>query len=349
MESNGAYSGSGSLTARSEVRLSEGRLVRDYFVGRHKVEEIKLSEPHIGDVFIQQAITEAAIAYRNRMFIAREIAPTVEVDKDSGKVWVVDKANWLRDDADPDRRPGTRAPRGGYTTSQVDYSLLEMAQAHPIPDRIARSSDAAIRIYERGSEFCMDRVLLRLERHAAATLMATGVWGTDNTTATDWDDFSNGDPANDILTAKRTVQENIGQPANTAVMGQIVFDALRIHPDGLDLFKRQRTGILQPAEVAQWLDLERILVGTATRNTAAEGATASMSPVWDDDCLVMFVPPTPALDVPAAAYTFVERGRLLETKRFREEAEAQDVIETTAPAQVVVTASDAGYFFSDIV
>ncbi|HAM54025.1 MAG TPA: hypothetical protein DCQ64_00880, partial [Candidatus Rokubacteria bacterium] len=94
--------------------------------------KVTLSEPTIGDVFVQQAIAEAAIAYRNAQYIARLIAPEVQVDKDSGKVYVVDKANWLRDDADADRRPGTRAPRGGYTTSQVDYSLLEMAQAHPI-------------------------------------------------------------------------------------------------------------------------------------------------------------------------------------------------------------------------
>ena len=74
-----------------------------------------------------------------------------------------------------------------------------------------------------------------------------------------------------------------------------------------------------------------------------------MSPVWDDDCLVIYVPPAAALDVPAAAYTIVQRGRLLETKRFREEAEAQDVIEVVAPAQVLRCATDAGYFFSDIV
>ena len=71
--------------------------------------------------------------------------------------------------------------------------------------------------------------------------------------------------------------------------------------------------------------------------------------LFDDDALVCYCPPTPALDVPAACYTFVQRGRGIETKRFREEAEAQDVIEATYRAQVVVTASDAGYFFSDIV
>lgn len=349
MEPNGGYGGSGLMAARGLVTLTDSGMKREYFVGKKQVDHVTLSEPVIGDVFTQQAITEAAIAYRNQAYIAREIAPVVEVEKDSGKVWVVDKANWLRDDADPDRRPGTRAPRGGYTTTQLEYSLLEMAQAHPIPDRIARSSDAAIRIYERGSEFCMDRVLLRLERHAAATLMTTSVWGTDNTTATDWDDFSNGDPANDVNTAKRTVQEAIGRPANVAVMGQIVYDAVSIHPDGLDRFKHTQTGILTKEQVAQWLGLERVLIGTATRNTADEGATASMSPVWDDDCLVLYVPPAAALDVPAACYTMVQRGRLLETKRFREEAEAQDVIEVASPMQVLRTATDAGYFFSDIV
>jgi len=306
-----------------------------------------MAEPHIGDVFIEQAITQAAIAYTNSTYIAREIAPEVQVDKDSGKIYSFPRDAWFRDDADSDRRPGTRAPRSGYTVDTLNYALNAMAQGHPIPDRIAKSADNAIRIYERGAEFCMQKVLLRLERHCASTIMTTGVWGTDDTTATDWDDFSNGDPAANILVAKRTIQQNTGHEANTMVVGQIVMDALLIHPDGLDRYKHTRTGIMSEAEVAQWLGIDRILVGKASRNTADEGATFSGEAVWDDDALVMYVPSTPALDVPAACYTLRMGG--IETKRYREEAEAQDVVEAELQAEVLVTASEAGYFFSDIV
>lgn len=310
-----------------------------------------MAEPVLGQTFIEQALTDAAIGYRNKKFIAQLVAPRVKAPKDSGKIFVFDKAAWFRDGADVDRRPGTKAPRDGYTVSTLAYSLNEMAQAHPIPDRTAQSSDAVIRNYDRGINFCLDRINLRLERHAAAAIHVTGVWGTDDTTATDWDDFSNGDPALNILTAKRTVEVAIGQPANTLVVGRIVDDSLRIHPDGLDRFKHTQTGVMSDAQIAEWLGIERYIVGTASRNTADEGATAVMAPIWDDDALVCYVTSAPEIDEPSACYTLTQ-GEMevpIETKRYREEAEAQDVVEAMLRAQVLVTASDAGYFFSDIV
>jgi len=115
----------------------------------------------------------------------------------------------------------------------------------------------------------------------------------------------------------------------------------------LDRFKHTQTGILGADQVAQWLGVERLLIGRATRNSAAEGQTASMSFVWGTNALVMYTTASPSITEPSACYLF-ERGGV-ETKRFREEAEGQDVIEAMVRTNVVVTASDAGYFFSSAV
>lgn len=312
-----------------------------------KLRSIKLAQPHIGDVHVDTAISSAAIAYRNQRYIAPEIAPVVPVEKETDVYYIFDKAEWFRDVADTDRRPGTRAPRGGYTTSTGSYTLKEIAQAHTIPDRIAAQADDVIDIYTRGAAWCAEMVMLRRERHTATTIMVTGVWGTDNTSATDWDDFSNGDPANDVNTALRTVQEATGFRPNTMLIGQIVFDALVIHPDALDRFKHTQTGILTEEQVAQWLGVERLLVGRATRNTAAEGAAVTMSPIFDDDALLVYVTSAPSITEPAGCYLF-QKGDIA-TKRWREEAENQDVIESSILTNIVVTGSDLGYFFSDIV
>ena len=106
-----------------------------------------MPQPNVGDVFVSAAIQEAAIAYRNTTFIAPVLAPVVPVTKDAGKVPVFDKADWFRDVADTDRRPGTRAPRSGYSISYLDFRLNEMAQAHPIPDRVAENADRVVVMY----------------------------------------------------------------------------------------------------------------------------------------------------------------------------------------------------------
>ena len=68
----------------------------------------------------------------------------------------------------------------------------------------------------------------------AERFVTMGVWSTDNTTATDWNDYDNSDPIGDVRTARRTIAQAIGRPANVMAMGLIVHDALVNHPDVLE-------------------------------------------------------------------------------------------------------------------
>ena len=99
--------------------------------------------------------------------------------------------------------------------------------------------------------------------------------------------------------------------------------------------------------VAQWLGVDNIIVGRAINNTAAEGATDSMSFIWGKNALLMYTTASPSISEPSAAYIFQKGG--VDTKRFREEAEAQDVVEVTHLVDIKVTASDCGYYFPSVV
>jgi len=306
-----------------------------------------MPNPRIGDVHIDRAISNVAIRYTNSNFIADSVAPVVNVEKESDKYFTFTKGDWFRDEADNDRAPGTRAPRGGFDLSNENYALKEIAQASAIPDRIRDNADNPLRPFEDASEWAMQMVMLRRERRAASTLFNTGSWGTNKTVDNQWSDFVNSDPATDVAVGKDTVLQNTGMAPNTLLVGQEVFKYLRMHPDALDRYKHTQAGILTQDQIAQWLDVDRIIVGSAIVNTAAKGASDSMSYVWGKNATLMYVTGNPSISEPSGAYIFQKSAPT--TKRFREEAEAQDVVEVSLLTDIKVTSSDCGYYFPSCV
>ena len=134
---------------------------------------------------------------------------------------------------------------------------------------------------------------------------------------------------------------------NVLILGQEVYSILRQHPDGLDRYKHTRQGIMTREMIATWLDVDRIEVGTAVHNTAKEGQDESMNFIWGKNALLMFVTGSPSIREPSAAYTFQKEEP--RTKRWREEAEDQDVIECTHLHRTYVVAQDCGYFIENAV
>ncbi|MBU1374300.1 MAG: hypothetical protein KJ820_16350 [Bacteroidetes bacterium] len=303
----------------------------------------------VSDVHIDRAIKNVALRYSNANFIAPQVAPVVTVPNESDKYFIFTKGDWFRDEADDDRRPGSRAPRGGFTLSNATFSLKEAAHATPIPDRIRDNADDPLRPWEDAARFSSQMVMLRRERRAAAALFVASTWnsGTDHTVTNQWSDLVNSDPASDIATGLDTIAQATAQIPNTLIIGREVYTQLRQHPDGLDRYKHTQTGIMTAEMIAEWLGVERIVIGSAVYNSAAEGATVSMSYIWGRNALLLYVPTSPSITEPSAAYIFQKGG--LQTKRYREEAEGQDVVEAKLMHDTVRTAVDCGYYYASIV
>ena len=306
-----------------------------------------MANPRISDVHIDRAIENVAIRYTNDMMVAENVAPRVTVQNESDKYFKFDKGDWMRDEADNDRQPGTRAPRGGYRLSTDTYTLKEIAQASEVPDRIRDNADNPLRPFEDASEWASRMVMIRREKRASSALFAASTWGTDKTVSSQWSDFVNSDPAADVADGVDSILSATGQMPNSLLVGQEVYSKLRQHPDGLDRYKHTQTGIMNEEMVAQWLGVDNIIVGRGINNTAAENATVSMSFIWGKNALLMYTAASPSISEPSAAYIFQKGG--VDTKRFREEAEAQDVVEVTHLVDIKVTASDCGYYFPSVV
>ena len=314
-----------------------------------------MSLPTINDVqAVEPVLTNLLIGYMQAddRFVASKVFPIVPTDKDSGTYYIFTKKYWFSDTMMP-RAPGGDYSKSGFGVSSTTYKTLQYALAKTIADEERANSQIPMDLEQAAVMWLAQKNLLRKEIAFATDFMATSVWGTSDTTATDWDDFSLGDPYANIRTARRTISNNTGQRANTLVCGLIVADALENHPDIIDRLKytAAATEVNIKSAIAAIFGLSSYLVAEASYNTADEGQTFSASAIIDDDALVCYVDPSAGIFGATAGKTFSwlpGGGEGLVMNNRLDENDA-DLIKMKAQWDQKAVATDLGYFFSDIV
>jgi len=314
-----------------------------------------MSQPTVSNVQpIDPILTNLLVGYSQRddRFIAGRMFPAVPVDKDSGTYFIFSKKYFFTDEMKV-RAPGTEFARSGFSTETSTYATIQYALAHAIADEVRANSQVPMSLDEAAVRWLAQKSLLRKEIAWAADFMKASVWGTDNTTATDWDDYASSDPVNDVLTARRTISNNTGMDGNTMALGYIVHQALVNHPDIIDRVKYVQAATLATVEnaLAAAFGVSNYLVGKATYNSANEGQTASLAAIIDDDCLVTYTSGSPSLFDASAGYTFVWNpgGGVGQISRWRDGANDADLLKHKEQWDQKAVATDCGYFFSDIV
>lgn len=270
------------------------------------------------DVVVDPALSNVSVKYTNDTFIADLLAPILKVAKQTGKYYIYDKSN-LRVDKT------LRA--GGSPANEVDYGMAprgvlscdDHALKGFVDDLVQDQADAALNPLIDETEIITEKLFLDREVNASKLLFSTSNI-TQNTTlasTAQWSDFSNSDPIGDIRTARTTIHAATFKKPNTLALGKQVFDMLCDHPQLVERIKYSQLGIVTEDLMARVFQLEKILVGEAGQNTAAEGQTDSLSYVWGKGALVAYVSPVIRLKVLTLALTFTYSTRTV--KRWRDE------------------------------
>ena len=312
--------------------------------------------PTAGDVHIDAALSEIAIAYKNKSFIAEQVLPLVPVDKQSDKYYVWDKGSWLTNQVEV-RTPGDLYPEGRMKLSNDEYFCDIYHLGYAIPWEKKKNADTAINLERSGTNWLAHQFALNREVQIAAAVFAGSIWDTNPVVGTDfvaWDDYDNSDPPEDIDTYRDTVLQNTGVLPNTMVIGKQVLSKLRRHPILLDMFKYTGKGILTEAQVAEALDIEKLLVGSCVQRTSVEGAASAVQAfVWGKHALLMYVPPAPALDEPAAGYTFTwnleDTGFTTAIIPTVQEERDRDFLKGKHAFDFKVTGSDLGVYLASVI
>ena len=148
--------------------------------------------PTINDVqMVEPVLTNMMTAFRQgtERFIASRVFPVVNVATDSGTFYKFTKKYWYLD-ALQRRAPGDPFARLDFGVESDTYKTEQWAADYAIPDEVRANASAPLDLERAAVDFLGQKSMLRKEIQFAADFMKTGVWGTDNTSATDWDDFT---------------------------------------------------------------------------------------------------------------------------------------------------------------
>ena len=311
------------------------------------------------DIHIDQNLTNVAINYKPANLIADQIAPIVSVGKQSDYYPVWNQCDILRVET-ATRARGTEANKITRGVSSGAYYAENYALKVDLALEDRENMDAAYVAELRNgrAQFLVGKMGLVWERRVSNQCTSGSNIGSYSACASAWTDYTagNSDPFSDIATALDVVQDTTGYRPNSILFGGTAWRHFRRHLGVIDLLWGDtgagRTRLVSREMARQLFEVDRLLVGEAYANTAAEGQTQTLSSIWGDHVLVYYAPAAPSISEPSFMYSFRwSRPGLpnmtIERHPFDAKIKAEE-IEIGVYQDEVITSSVLGYLFTNV-
>jgi hypothetical protein len=242
--------------------------------------------PDLGDSLLEYDLDAALDG-----FVATRVLPVFETATQSGPFGKFTLAALLQGVEDR-RAPGAAYARIANQFTTDTFSCNE----HGIEEVVDARESAMHANYFNAEVMAAARarfaVLQNLEARTAAKVFNATTWGSLKTTITnEWDDAANATPIADVYAARASVYAQCGMWPNAVILNRKVFNNATTCDSVLERIKYN--GTYNPAErvteaaMAQLFDVDQVIVGDASKNTAAEGQTVSIAPVWSDEYVMV--------------------------------------------------------------
>lgn len=299
--------------------------------------------PQIGDVHVNQPLTNFALQFRNRAFVAEQVFPILPVMKESDLYYTFSREE-LRD-VDSLRAPGALAREIEWVPSTASYVAQEYAMRHLLADRIMNNADSPVRPKINTTAKLMKWIMLGIEKrvqalgqnsnNAVATVAASPKW--DGTSPT---------IEKDIDTAKDSVRNNAGVEPNAILLAENVKDVVKRDSTLRDLIRyvinlgAGNRELLMNGDLPPVLFNMAVIVAGAVEDTSKFGASSSIAKIWQDSVPVFYREAAPSLDSVTWGYQMRVQNPLVVT--YRDDPRKGEWIEASViQAEKLVTSSAA--------
>lgn len=318
--------------------------------------------PVARDLYVDQLLTNLVIGFSNPLYLADQLAPLVQVVKDSGIVPALMQSAFFRDSAQL-RAPGTPSRGHGFSTdTSMTYTCRRYSFRTEIDDDTRRNAGQPWNLDQIGAKLVTDKLQMKREVNWAGSNFKTGVFSQDVVGGTDftrWNDVGGSNPHTDLEEYKGAIEGRIGVTPGVLVLGRDAWSkGLKFNPVLIDMIKYTDRGQLSVELAASLLELKKIHVGKAIYTTSPAGtaeASVSYSRIWTTgDALLMHVTDAPSLYEPSASYTFwvpregAPANAPQYIKRMRNEESEIDIIEGNSYFDQKITMPRAGTFLSSV-
>ena len=299
-------------------------------------------------VYIDPLLSDVSIAYQNPGYVSDIIFPEVQVKHRTGKFFKYDKSKFRI--ANDLRAPGERSSRVTYGLSVTTYGpLQEHSLEQDIPDEDREEVMDPLSLDQDATENLTERILLRKD-YDAYTILTTAATGYTNDSngyttlsgSSQWSDYANSNPIEDIRIGKDLVKARIMKMPNTLLMGYEVFSKLINHPQILERIKYSQLGVVTADLMAKVFNVDRILIAEAEQNTSNEAdASDTMSYLFGKNAWLLYITPRPGVRTVSYGYTLRQGAR--KVMSWREDPIETDFIKVKDVYQHMVMAIEAAY------
>lgn len=309
---------------------------------------------------VNPTLTAIAIGYKNTddMLIADDVLPRVP----TGKKFKYTKYSAEQGYTVPDTKVGrksepTMVDFGGTEVSDecMDFGLDDL-----VPNDEVAAFEAMDKpqsggpIDPRSLSTMMLTNLVTLDREIRVANLVTALatyLAAQRTTlsgASQWSD-ANSNPLSAILSA---LDIPLIRP-NKVVMGRAVWTQLRQHPKVVQaVYKSQQgAGTISLSQLAELLEVQKVLVGSSFVNTAKKGQAASYARVWGKHCALVYSSELAAQTMQpnfgfTAQFGTKIAGDMSDPKKG---LRGGVVVRAGESVKEVISSQDAGYFFQNAV
>jgi hypothetical protein len=239
------------------------------------------------------AVQAFQTAAENEGFVAQRIMPIVPVAKQSDQYYVIDKDAWLV--TDNDLRAPKAAPREVmFQVSSDAYFCKNYVLAQSIAKEDLVNADVALQLRQTAARAVTDKLLRGYEIRVANLLTSGSNLGSyvSLSGTAKWSDYTNSDPISAVESGAAFIWSRTGLEPNTMVLDRGTYKILKGHPVVRDRFDGKMP---DDAQLKELFNVENLYVTKGVKNNAAYSATASLTSIWGNSCLLLYVEPQASL------------------------------------------------------
>lgn len=260
---------------------------------------------------VDKLLTQASDKLKPKGFISELLLPRLQVAQYSGLLGAYG-TDHLRIEHDIVGGQGMYPRVTTLATSTSSYNIEGHGLEDVVTKRDRANYDKPFNAERDKTVSLTMKLLVGKEKALADSLSDTAIL-TQNTTLSGTDQFSdylNSDPLAKFSVAREAIRDGCGMYPNAAWMDKKVRNQLRYHPQLLDAlgFKDNRPGGLSDAEIANILDVDRILIADAVYESAKEGQSSSIAAVWGKHVFMGHIPSNAQPEQISLGYNVVPSG-----------------------------------------
>nr|DAX18337.1 MAG TPA: major capsid protein [Caudoviricetes sp.] len=287
-------------------------------------------------------LTKLAQGYHNLELIGEVLMPTVEIDKEAGKIPKFGRLAFRLPSTVRNLR-GTSNRLDPEDITAIDVALEEHDVEYAIDYR--EESEAIFALRQFALNTTQDVIALGREKEVATLALDESKYdagnkvtlsGTSKITSKQADIFAMFD------TGIRAVKRAIGRKPNVCVIAGDVWAALKEHPAVIEKLKYSQVAIVTPEVFAKLIGIDTVKIGEAVYEESSQ-----LKDIWSDAIVLAYVAPRSAerkgtVYEPSYGYTVRRQGGLF-VDTYKENGGKIEVIRTTDIHKPHLLGASAGY------